>query len=166
MNTLFVMEVGISVLVPFDILHLLDLEFGEDLLTRQAFALTCKAAYKVCGKLSRGIIDLLPEKWRDFRNHDPCVSYYFPLLYRVLREAPAWLYAWEIGSAKKVYAGLPMVLSVSFFRPRGKSGTQPYASYFIENNGRGWTFASSSKGIAYKVHSGKPCFIEADCWQK
>jgi hypothetical protein len=156
------MELAADVLVPFDILHLLDREFGEDLLIRQAFALTCKAAYKVCGKLSHRIIDLLPEKWRAFRNDDPCVRYYFPLLYRVLREAPAWLYEWEIGSAKKVYAGLPMVLSVSFFRPRGKSETRPPASYTIENNGRGWSFESSSRGIAYKVHSGKPSFIDVD----
>jgi hypothetical protein len=154
------MEMGVGPIVPFDVLYLIERELGPDLLARQAFALTCKAAYTVCGKLSDGIIGLLPEKWRNFRTHDPYRHYYYPLLYRILREAPSWLYDWEIDACKKVHTGLPMVLSVSLHRRRQRG--RPFASYTVENNGRGWSFDSSSGGIAYKVFTGKAMFLDTD----
>jgi hypothetical protein len=145
------MELGSGQFLHTEILEKIHAVWGDatNPLGRQAFALTCKAAYRIFGRLSPGIIDLLPAKWRFLlSDNDPVAYYYYPLIYRILREAPSWLYEWEVARGKRVYKDRPMVLIVTFHSP----GDATY-HYSIKNNNRGWKI-NTRWGMSFnKLHA-------------
>ena len=117
-----------------------------DPLSRQAFALTCSTAYKTIHIYRSDIFNYLPEGWRNFRSDDPVRHYYYPLLYRALREAPTWMYTWTLGSKKKVSSWTGMQLTLVFSPPR-KEG-EPYDTftfYYLSNSGLPWKFSSRGR---------------------
>jgi hypothetical protein len=115
-------------------------------LARQALALTCKttnASFRACTSDIRNVI---PKAWKDFRSFDPLEHYYYPLMYRVLREAEPWLFTWSVGSTKKIYTNGDMHLSLCFSPPphEKESPYCAYASVRLKSGRLPWIFRVSS----------------------
>ena len=119
-----------------------------DPLTRQVLAMTCTCARKYLGRLSSRILAAMPEAWKPWQfDHDPCGDYYYPLLYRAVREAPLWLRSWTMGTSKAIYRAR-MVLKL-IWSPSHKKDT-PYTSfvfYRLINGCRGWKFSASWQSL-------------------
>lgn len=112
-----------------------------DPLTRQALAMSCKLSRKHLGGFSPTILKCLPEAWKPWHfDSDPCGDYYYPLLYRAVREAPDWLHTWTMGTSKTIYRDGRMVLKLSWSPP----ATTSFVFYKLVNYCRGWQFKCSS----------------------
>lgn len=118
------------------------------LLQKQALAMTCKMTYKHMSGFSRTILEQLPKKWnRHYFDGDPCAHYYYPLLYRAVREAPAWLHGWEMGTAKTV-SRWGMKLTLCWSRPKqANEHWTCFTFYKLVNNRRGWKFTCSAREL-------------------
>jgi len=128
--------------LPDDVIHVLDPLL--DLLSRQALAMTCAWTRKLLGRLSSRILSIMPESWSPWQfNSDPCAHYYYPILYRAVREAPDWLWSWTMGTSKTVYHNGRLGLKLIWYTPQ-KEGTQRtcWASFVLTNNQGHWKFSA------------------------
>jgi hypothetical protein len=112
-------------------------------LQRQVLGLTCKRLRKIYGRLSKDILDYLPEAWnRDTFDHDPCGDYYYGLLYRALREAPEWLHTWTMGTSKTISSLRGMTLALTWSPPIKTDSV--FIFYKLSNGGLPWKFKATS----------------------